>query len=153
MAKNTTPSFYLKDNPTITSFVAGDANNFKIIATGGADDSHVFEILIASNDTVARQIEFWKVPNNDIVEANVIATGFPLKISVPVPAGTGTTTLASDPLRLIQSTNAFIVERLFERDQNTYIDLPNGWYIMARMTGSVVGAGVWVKTQVKQKDF
>lgn len=152
--KNTTPLFYRRDTPPqVTLFENSDATNFKIIATGGADDSHVFEILIASTDTVARQIEIWKVPNNNTADANVISTGFPLKISISIPVGQGTTTLFPDPIRLINTNNNFILDRLFDRDQNFYTELPSGWYLMAKMTAGAVSATKWVKTCVKQKDF
>ncbi len=149
--KNNQPFFYKEDVKTITQFVNTDGNTFKQIAAAAADGSHVFEILIASTDSNARVIELWASPDANV--GNVVTNGFPLKISVNLVAGLGTTTLSPDPLRLINNTTFFINERLFDRDQNYYIDLPSGYFLFARITGTAVTAGTWVKTLVKQKDF
>lgn len=153
MAKNTTPYFYKEERKLITTFVNADGNNFKQIASAGADGSHVSEILISSTDTAARVIAFWSSPDPDA--ANVVSLGFPLKMSVNIAVGVGATTLAPDPIRLVNANSNFIQERLFDRDQNYIIKLPAGHYLFAQITATPVtsGAGIWVKTQVIISDF
>lgn len=151
MAKNTQPFFYKEDKRTLTFFETADSTNFKQIAVAGADGSHVFEILIASTDTVARQIEFWAAPT--ATAANAATEGFPLKVSVAIAIGLGTLTAQPDALKLINFSANFINERLLDRDQNYYIALPAGYYLYARQSLGAVTAATKVSVCVIQKDF
>ena len=153
MAKNTNGYFYKQDDEPVTSFVTSDANNFKQIAAAAADGSHVFEIEIASTDTVARVINFYKSQESNPANVAAHASTFPLRTNQSIPASIGYAAGSPIPINLINTSNVLVPERKLDRDQNFYIALPVGWFLYAAISGTAVSAGTAIKVKVDKKDF
>lgn len=153
MAKNTIGYFYKQDTETVTSFANSDGNNYKQVAAAAADGSHVFEIEIASTDSVARTINFYKSQESNPANVASHASTFPIRTNQGVPASTGYTAGSPIPTNLINTSSGLVAERKYDRDQNFYISLPVGWYLYAAISGTAVSTGTAVKVKVDQKDF
>lgn len=129
MTKNTTP-YLLKEDavPQITAFQNSDGTNWKDVAVADVEGSYLYDILIRSTDTVARNISFRVVtPSGNYI----------LFFGRLVPASTGNTTSNTTPLRMINGDSLFFPNRLLDRDQNYYVPLAVGCKIQARMEAAV----------------
>jgi hypothetical protein len=132
MAKNTIP-FLLKEDavPIVTIFDNSDSTNWKDVAIAETEGSYLYELLIRSTDTVARNMSFRIVtPDSDYI----------LYFGRLIPANTGNIAASPSPIRMINVDTLFLPNRLLDRDQNYYVPLPVNCIIQARMEVAVTSA-------------
>jgi hypothetical protein len=132
MPKNTTP-YMLKEDavPLITLFEPSDTTNWKDVAIADTEGSYLYELLIRSTDTVARNISFRLVtPSSNYI----------IYFGRLIPANTGNNSSTPSPIRMINGDSLFLPNRLLDRDQNFYIPLAVGCKIQARMEVTVTTA-------------
>ena len=132
---------YKNDVYTKTLFTHTDGTTPKDIAVGGDNGIGVYEIMLNVNTSVATNIILFLYDGeNDI----------PIKYS-SVAAGIGMSNSSPDPLRFIQPSVNFLVNRVLDRDQNFCIPLPAGWRLRMRMVAALTNPqSIMVITQCKE---
>lgn len=143
MAKNTV-GYFLADQ-TYTQSSLSSIGASATIATGAANDSWVYDIVITTTSTT------------NVLGTLYINTGgtdFPIKkilTASPILAGQGTTT--ANPYRLLQSADGGqVTYRFLDRDQNYYIPLKAGNTLKFQIDSGLSG-GTAVNILVFQRDF
>ena len=140
--KNTTPYMLQNDVYTRTLFENADSTTIKDICVAGTDGSYVYEISLTGTNSTTRDVTlFLNDGTNDI----------PLKLAT-VAINQGSVIGTPDPLRLVQPTIGFVIQRLFDRDQNYYIPLPAGCKLRMRVNAAIT-AGQAITALVHRKDF
>jgi hypothetical protein len=133
MAKNTT-GYFLADQ--VYTQVSISNTTSTIIATGAADDSWVYDIVITTNSTT---------PVLGTLYINTGTTDFPIKKilgTAPIQAGQGITT--TNPYRLLQSSDGSqVIYRFLDRATNT----------LKFQIDSGLSAGAAVNILVFQRNF
>jgi hypothetical protein len=143
MAKNTVGYFLADQVYTQTSLTNGTLTT---IATGAADDSWVYDIVITTNSTTAV---------TGTLYINTGTTDFPIKKilgTAPIQAGQGITT--TNPYRLLQSSDGSqVIYRFLDRDQNFYIPLKATNTLKFQVDSGTLSAGAAVNILVFQRNF
>jgi hypothetical protein len=142
MAKNTVGYFLADQTYTQTSLTN---TTLTPIATGAANDSWVYDIVITSTNSQSV---------TGTLYINTGSTDFPIKkilAAAPIQAGQGTTT--TNPYRLLQSSDGSqVIYRFLDRDQNYYIPLKAGNTLKFQVDAGLTGGGV-INILVFQRDF
>jgi len=142
MAKNTTGYFLAGQTYTQVSITN---TTLTPIATGAADDSWVYDIVITTTSTT---------PVLGTLYINTGATDFPIKkilAAAPIQAGQGTTT--TNPYRLLQASDGSqVIYRFLDRDQNYYIPLKAANTLKFKVD-SGLSSGTELNILVFQRDF
>jgi hypothetical protein len=142
MAKNTV-GYFLADQTYTQSSLTN--TTLTTIATGAANDSWVYDIVITTTSTSAVLGTLY---------INVGGSDFPIKkilAAAPIQAGQGTTT--ANPYRLLQSADGGqVTYRFLDRDQNYYIPL-KATNTLKFQIDSGLSAGTSVNILVFQRDF
>jgi hypothetical protein len=144
MAKNTTGYFLANQTYTQTSLTN---TTLTTIATGAANDSWVYDIVITTNSiTPVLGTLYMNIgsPNPDFTLKKILA-------AAPIQAGQGITT--TNPYRLLQSSDGSqVIYRFLDRDQNFYIPLDAG-HTLKFQIDSGLSSGATVNILVFQRDF
>lgn len=142
MAKNTV-GYFLADQTYTQSSLTN--TTLTTIATGAANDSWVYDIVITTTSTTAVLGTLY---------INTGGTDFPIKkilAAAPIQAGQGTT--SANPYRLLQSADGGqVTYRFLDRDQNYYIPL-KATNTLKFQIDSGLSAGTAVNILVFQRDF
>ncbi len=144
MAKNTVGYFLADQTYTQSSLTNGTLTT---IATGAANDSWVYDIVITTNSiTPVLGTLYMNIgsPSPDFVLKKILG-------AAPIQAGQGITT--TNPYRLLQSSDGSqVIYRFLDRDQNFYIPLDAG-DVLKFQIDSGLSAGATVNILVFQRDF
>jgi hypothetical protein len=117
MAVSATGSFPQKPKNGNITIVNADASGLKTVYTGGADGSKIVGLLVASDDTSARDVQ-WGI--------TVGAVFYPLgTVSIPITAGTIAATPMVNLLDLTKSPGLPI-----DSDGNPYVFLASASYTL-----------------------
>lgn len=113
------------------------------IATAGADDSRIMEILIHSDDNlIAHTLTFFMKKGGISV---------PIKL-ITIAINQGNITNIPDRVRLLNTDSNFIAGRLLERDQNYYLVLKAGATLEVQLSAATTATKL-VTIEVVQRDF
>jgi hypothetical protein len=143
MAKNTTGYFLADQTYTQTTMNTNGATS--LIATGGTNDSWVYDIVITSTSLNAVLGTLYiNTGTTDFTIKKILGTA-------PIQAGQGTTT--TNPYRLLQSSDGSqVIYRFLDRDQNFYIPLKAGNTLKFKVD-SGLSSGTELNILVFQRDF